>query len=171
MAQTTRILAGGLMGALVVMAIALYVVLSATTDIAASPPLWLVGAQVAAGLSVHYLNEAAGYRTTAIAPGTAREEAAAQARLAFQSAMIRRFAFSEVIAIASIAAAFIVTSGGFLGYVSGALVSLALMVVHVWPWARPVARTAASLERDGGRSYLLEEFGFSGPDGGAIQRL
>jgi hypothetical protein len=171
MAQTTRILAGGLMGALVVMAIALYAVLSVTSDVAATPPLWLVGAQVAAGLSVHYFNEAVGYRTPAIPPGTPREAAETQARVAFQSAMVRRFAFSEAIAIGSIVAAFIVSSGGFLGYVSGALVSLALMVVHVWPWARPVARTAASLERDGARSYLLEAFGLSGPGGGAIQRL
>ncbi|MFN8193416.1 MAG: hypothetical protein U0R80_03940 [Nocardioidaceae bacterium] len=171
MAQQTRILAGALMGALIIIGIALWVVLSATEDLTVVPPLWLLGTQVAAGLAVHFFTEAAGYRTPAIAPGTPRDQAETQGRIAFQSAMVRRFAFSEVIAIASVAAAFVVTDGGFLGYVSGACVSLALMIVHVWPWARPVGRTAASLDRDGGRSHLLEAFGFSGPDGGAIQRL
>ena len=166
-----RILAGALMGALLFIGIALYLVLSATSDITEMPPLWVVGAQIAAGVSIHYLLEAAGYRTPAIPVGTPREDAQPQALIAFQSAMIRRFAFSEFIAMASVVVAFVIHEGQFLAYVSGALVSLALMVVHVFPWARPVARTAANLDRDGGRSYLLEALGMAGPDAGPIQPL
>jgi hypothetical protein len=72
--------------------------------------------------------------------------------------MVKRFAFSEAIAIVSIAAAFWLAEGGFLGYVTGALVSLALMVLQVWPTPRAVERTAAALERDGG-TYLREALG------------
>jgi hypothetical protein len=171
MLQQIRVLAAALMGAVVVIGIALFTVLSATSDVTELPPLWVVGAQIAAGASIHYLLEAAGYRTPAIPPGTPREEAERQAVAAFQSAMIKRFAFSELIAIASVVVAFVITEGQFLAYVSGGLVSLALMVLHVYPWVRPVARTAASLDRDGGRSHLLEAFGMPGPDSGPIQPL
>ena len=44
-------------------------------------------------------------------------------------------------------------------YAVGALVSLVLMGVHVWPWSRPVGRTADALERAGQPSYLREAFG------------
>jgi hypothetical protein len=166
-----RILAGALMGALLVIGVALYLVLSATSDVGELPPLWVVGAQIAAGGSMHYLLEATGYRTTAIPPGTPRQDAEPRALVAFQSALIRRFAFSEFIAMASVVVAFVIHQGQFLAYVSGAFVSLALMIVHVVPWARPIARTAASLDRDGGRSYLLEALGLPGPEAGPIQRL
>ncbi len=166
-----RILAGALMGALLVIGVALYLVLSATSDVGELPPLWVVGAQIAAGGSMHYLLEATGYRTNAIPPGTPREDAEPRALVAFQSALIRRFAFSEVIAMASVVVAFVIHQGPFLAYVSGAFVSLALMIVHVVPWARPIARTAASLDRDGGCSYLLEALGLPGPEAGPIQRL
>ena len=166
-----RILAGALMGALLVIGVALYLVLSATSDVGELPPLWVVGAQIAAGGSMHYLLEATGYRTSAVPAGTPREDAEPRALVAFQSALIRRFAFSEFIAMASVVVAFVIHQGQFLAYVSGAFVSLALMIVHVFPWTRPIARTAASLDRDGGRSYLLEALGLPGPEAGPIQRI
>jgi hypothetical protein len=64
-----RILALMLMGALPVIGVALWAVLSATQDVWVLPPPWLMLAQVAAGVSVHFFNEAAGYRTRPIVAG------------------------------------------------------------------------------------------------------
>lgn len=82
--------------------------------------------------------------------------------------MILRFALSEVIAIASLVAAFVV-EGGILTYAVGAVVSLVLMAVHVWPSARPVGRVADALEAAGRRTTLREEFGVPAP--GPIQQF
>ena len=42
------------------------------------------------------------------------------------------------------------------------------MVVHVWPWARPVGKAADALEAGGRRSGLREAFGLAP---GPVQRL
>jgi hypothetical protein len=83
--------------------------------------------------------------------------------------MIMRFAIAEFVAIASVAAAFVLPDGSILTYLGGAVVSLVLMVVHVWPGARPVGKVADALEAGGRRSGLREAFGLSAP--GPIQRL
>lgn len=154
-AVTVRILAASLMGALVVMGVALSVVLPPE----GSPSIVVLLAQLVAGVLVHLLLEAIGYRTPPLATDLTDEEAAAQARTRWQSGMILRSAVSELIAIASIAAAFVLPDGDIVVYLGGALVSLALMVVHVWPWARPVGRTAEALEAGGKRSGLREALG------------
>ncbi len=56
------------------------------------------------------------------------DDAAAAARVRWQSSMILRFALCEFVALASIAAAFVLEEGGFLVYAVGALVSLVLMM-------------------------------------------
>lgn len=164
-ALTTRILAASLMGALVVMGVALSVVLPPEGSV--SVVVLLV--QVVAGLAAHWLLEAIGYRTPALAADLTDEAAAGQARTRWQAGMVLRFAISEFIAIASIAAAFVLPDGDIVTYLGGAIVSLVLMGVHVWPWSRPVGRTADALEAAGKASGLREAFGLSGP--GPIQRL
>lgn len=154
-ALTTRVLAASLMGALVVMGVALAVVLPPEGSMSVTVLL----VQVVAGLAAHGLLEAIGYRTPPLAPDLTDEAATAQARTRWQSGMILRFAVSEFIAIASIAAAFVLPDGDILTYLGGALVSLVLMGVHVWPWARPVGRTADALEASGRASGLREAFG------------
>ena len=114
-----------------------------------------------AGVVAHGLLDAIGYRVPALAGDLTEEAAEAEARTRWQSGMILRFAISELIAIASMAAAFVLPDGDILVYAGGALVSLVLMVVHVWPWARPVGRTADALEAGGRRSGLREAFGLS----------
>ena len=154
-ALTTRVLAASLMGALVVMGVALAVVLPPEGSMSVTVLL----VQVVAGLAAHGLLEAIGYRTPPLAPDLTDEAAAAQARTRWQSGMFLRFAVSEFIAIASIAAAFVLPDGDILTYLGGAVVSLVLMGVHVWPWARPVGRTADALEASGRASGLREAFG------------
>ena len=59
------------------------------------------------------------------------------------------------VAIVAIAASFVVSSGGYVLVLGGCAVTLALVAVHVWPWRRPVDRTATALERDGVVEYRL----------------
>jgi len=165
LAVSARILAGSLMGALLFMGVALAFVLR--TD--SRPPLWVPLAQLVAGAAIHVLLDTIGYRLQPLEVSMGDTEAASAARARWQAAMILRFALSESVALASIAAAFVIGEGGFWIYAAGAVVSLVLMVVHVWPWARPLGRTVEALESAGQPSHLFEAFGLSGP--GPIQRL
>lgn len=164
-ALSTRLLSGSLMSAPLIMGMALFYVLP--TD--ETPPVWVFLALVVAGVAIHVFLEAFGYRVQALDPSMSDDDAAAAGRVRWQSSMILRFALSEFVALASIVAAFVIEPGGFVGYAVGALVSLVLMIVHVWPWARPIGKTADALEAAGQPSYLREAFGLSAP--GPFQRL
>lgn len=165
-AAQNRVLAGALMGGLFFIGLALFFVL----PLDETPPLWVPVAQLAAGVAVHLGLEAFGYRTLPLDPSLSDDEAAATAMVRYQTGMLLRFALSEAIAIASIALAFVMPEGGFVVYAVGALVSLVLMGVHVWPWSRPVGKAAAVLEASGRASRLREVFGLGDP-GSPIQRL
>lgn len=169
--QHYTILAGALMSALVFLPVALYFVLGTAEGALETPSLLVLAAPVVAGIGIHVLLEAVGYRTAAITPGTPDEEARKSALAHFQSAMVLRFALTEGIAFASIGLAFVVSEGGYLLVLLGCATSLALMALHVWPGARPVDKTAASLEREGAQSRLREAFGLETRPGGAIQQL
>lgn len=155
------------MGALVFIGLACVFVL----PVDEAPPLWVPIAQVVAGIGVHTVLEAIGYHMDPLDPSLTGDDAAAQARASWQSSMIVRFALSESIAILSLALAFVLPEGGFLIYAGGALVALVLMVVHVWPWARPVGKLADQLESAGQASGLREAFGVVAASSGPIQRL
>ena len=155
-AASTRILAGSLMGALLIMGVAVFFVLG---DDLASPPVVIPLAQIAAGVVLHLLLETVGYRVAPLTLAMSADEAGTAARTRWQSGMVLRFALAESVAIVSLAGAFIVTEGAVLTYVGGALVSLVLMVLHVWPGSRPVGKVADALERDGRGSGLREAFG------------
>ena len=166
--MSLRILVGALMASLVFITLALFFVLSGTDGAFEVTPVAL--APVALGVVSHALATSVGYRVPAIAPGTPRARAEEVSRAAFQAATILRFALTEVVAIVSIAAAFVVGSGGFTVYVVGALVALGLVWWHCWPGERTFARVQPRLERDGGESYLREAYG-QPPAGGAVRRL
>ena len=142
------------MGALVLFGFVLLFVLGTGT----APPLWVPLAQLGAGVALHVLVEATGYRPTPLDPSMSDADAAAAGRVRWQSSMILRFAVIEALAIVSLAAAFIV-DGGVWTYAVGALVSLGLMAVHIWPGSRSVTRTAEALESAGQDSFLRETFG------------
>ena len=167
MLRQVQLLAGAVMASLVMIALVLFFVFPADERLDA-PPLWLVGAQVVAAVVLHLLVEATGYRTRAIHPETDPASAGAEATQAFIAGTIRRAALCESIALASVVGAFLVTSGGYAGLLTGAGISLALMAVHVWPGRGPVEKTVISLERDGGRSELRERLGLAT---GPVQEL
>ena len=151
------------MAGLVLIGFALFFVLG-TKD---TPPLWLVLAQLAAGAGVHVLLESIGYRARPLDPQLSDADAEQAAAAAWQSSMMLRFALSEAIAILSLVAAFVL-EGGIVAYAVGAVVSLALMAVHVWPWSRPVGKVADALEAAGRTTHLREAFGVPAP--GPIQQ-
>ena len=162
-ATSSRMLTGAIMGALVFIGIALFFALG--TD--ATPPVWVPLAQLAAGGVVHLLVESIGYRVEPLDPGLSERDAAVSARTRWQASMMVRMVLIEAIAILSLAAAFVI-DGGVWTYVGGAVVSLALLAVHVWPSSRSVTKSADALEARGQASFLRESFGL--PAAGPIQQ-
>ena len=170
MLRQLQVLVGAMMGSLVLLAMVLAIALP-DQDRFAAPPLWLLAAQFGAGATIHVLLEKVGYVAPATHPEDDPQTAMVASVQAFQAGTIRRFALSEPIALASVAAAFVIDGGSVACYATGAVVSMALIGFHAWPWSRPIDRTVASLEREGGRSHLRERLGVPPKLGGAIQEL
>ncbi len=168
MLRQVQILVGAVMGTLVIAAIVLSVAFSAGERFDA-PPLWLVGAQLAAAGVVHLEVGAIGYRTTALHVETTETEARQLSARAFKAGTVLRLGLCESVALGSVLAGLFVESGGYVVILSGAALSLVLMAVHAWPSDGPIDRAVTSLERDGARSYLREQLGL-GPVG-PIQEL
>jgi hypothetical protein len=156
MLRQVQTLAGAVMGSVVVAAIVLSVAFSSGERLDA-PPLWLVAAQVAAALGVHLVVESIGYRAPALHVETTEAEARTQSVRAFMSGTVLRLALCESVAMGSVVAGFLVDSGGYALILTGAAISLLLLVVHAWPGEGPIGKTVASLERNGTRSYLREQ--------------
>jgi len=177
MLLSLRTLVSALMGSLFFIALALYFVLAPGSDpqpgegLFDAPPAWVPVAQVAAGVVIHLLITAVGYRTPAIVPGTPPETAGRTSAGAMSTGTILRGALSESVAIVSIALAFLVSEGSYLTYLGGALVSLVLFALHAFPSERTIARTEASLERDGGTSYLRHQLNLPPTSPGSVQEL
>lgn len=168
-AAAARSLAMALMGSMVFIVLALWFVLGAKDGGLETPPVMILAGQLVAGAAIHLLIENIGYRATALSHSLEPDEVARRALAAWNTTTPLRFALSESVAIISIALAFIVPHGGFLVAAVGAVVSLVLLFVHVWPGTRPVDKLAASLERDGQPSGLRETFGHAAR--GPIQEL
>jgi hypothetical protein len=168
MLRQVQMLAGAVMGSLVITANVLSVAFS-SGDRFDAPPLWLVGAQVAAAVVVHLEVGAIGYRPRALHIETTEAEARQLSARAFNSGTVLRLGLCESVALASVAAGFLIESGGYVCILTGAAISLVLMAVHGWPGDGPIDRTVASLERDGARSYLREQLGLGSV--GPIQEL
>jgi hypothetical protein len=163
--QTLRLLVGAVVGALLVMGVALTLVLGL-----APPPLWTVVLLLVLGTVLYVVLERFGYRVSPVPPSLPPEEARQVAMRAFQSTLMRRLVMAESVAIIGLALAFVVGRSAFVFYV-GASVSILLLAVHVWPSVRSVDRVVAELERDGAHTGLRELLGFDGPQDGPVTRL
>jgi hypothetical protein len=149
MAQA-RILAGSVLGMLAAMGAVVFVLQGSDNDPLGTPPLVIVGAFLVGGVVLHLVLETVGYRARPVPPGTPVGEATRLGVRAFQSLMFVRMALSEVSAFVALGAAFVLgPPDAVLTYAVGGAVSAVLVLVHVWPWRRPVERTRAALERDG----------------------
>ena len=158
MLRQVQTIAGAVIGSVAIAAFVLGAAFSSSERFDA-PPLWLVGLQVLAGFAVHLVVEAVGYRTAPLHIETSEADARRQSMRVFMTGTFVRLSLCESIAIGSVVAGFLVDSGGYVGILTGAAVSLALLSLHAWPSARPIHKTAESLERDGARSYLREQLG------------
>lgn len=158
-AKAVRTLALSLMGAIVMIAVALLSV--GLDDPWEANPITF--AFLAVGLAVHVLvNTVIWPMTPAVEPGQDEAATFSAAMRGFQANMILRFAIIEAPMIAAVAAAFVVTSGGLTIFGVAAVVALALMWVHVYPNEVVVRRAQGHLEAKGARTGLAEVFGFSG---------
>ena len=151
MLSSLRTMVSAVMGSLFFIGLALWFVF---TDHAEMPELWWLGIVLLVGAGAAGLIQSVGFRTPAIAPGASAEEAARQARSAFQSGTMSRMAIAETPAIVSIAVAFVAQDGAFVLFLLGAAISLGLLAAYVVPSETTIARTQASLEREGGRADL-----------------
>lgn len=159
--RTYRILALALMGAIVVIGIAISFILaspsrrnSATVLRHGTVPLWQYLAIAALGLVMAIAISAFGYRVPAIPPGADPSTVQGQVGLAYQRTMFLRFALAESVAIIAIAATFADNTSSITLYLLAAAISLALMAYHVWPSAQLIERVQQQLDRNGGRSDL-----------------
>jgi Ca2+/Na+ antiporter len=123
------------------------------------PSAYVIGGQVAAGVVLFLLCSSIGFRVAPIAPGTAPEKARAEALQKHQTSMILRLVLSELIALVSLALAFVLTEGQLMTYVIGGLISLALMAFFAYPSARNVRRVETVLDSAGTPSRLAEALG------------
>lgn len=148
--QTT---VGAVMGALVVLAVLFGGVV---LGLHGYPPTWVPWLLGALAVAAHLLCTVVGYRVPAVSPATPAAEAATAGRLAFQQSTFLRLAICEAVAVVGIVLAFAVTPRTGMTVVIGVVLSLALLLLHVWPGARVLGRVERSLDRDGGRSYLTD---------------
>jgi 4-hydroxybenzoate polyprenyltransferase len=159
MLASLRVLVGALLTAPVFIVLAMAFVLAPTEGALDATPLLAVPLVV--GAAAFAVCETVGYRTPALAPGTPRDQAQSQSAIAYRTGTTLRFALCEAVLFICVALGFVVTTGGYLLVVLGAVVAMALVWFECWPRERPVARTQASLERDGAASYLREALGLA----------
>ncbi|MGH3354049.1 MAG: hypothetical protein ACRDPS_25530 [Nocardioides sp.] len=123
------------------------------------PSAYVIGGQVAAGVIMALLCSTVGFGAAPVTPGTLPEKATNEGLQKHQTSMILRLVLSEVVALASLALAFVLTEGQLLTYVIGAVITLALMAFFAYPSARNIRRLEAQLDSAGARSGLAEAFG------------
>ena len=159
--RSYRILSAALMGAPVVIGIALLFTVNSHRSDRNGDPVhthapsgWMYVAIVALGLVAAGLVQVFGYRIPALAPTLTPAEARTAALRTYQQSMILRFALSESVAIIAIALVFSYDSNTILPYVVAAAIAELLMAYHVWPGERLIGRVEQRLDRDGGRSDL-----------------
>lgn len=121
----------------------------------AAPATWLVVAQIVLAIIIFVLCQTVFSRARAIPRGTPTEIADPQALAAQSTLFFYRFTACEVLAVGSVAAAFVALPSSWLSYATGGFLSFALCLLHVIPNERTTARVKESLERDGARVTVL----------------
>lgn len=156
--STTRMLAGVLTAAPIVMGVALAVVLlpmEGSTDL---NPLAAVFPGL--GLLIHLLLDQVVWPNLApVDPGLDEAETWSQAAAKMQANMFTRFALTEAPVLVGIVVAFLVTSGGFTVFCSAAATTIVLMLLHVCPRPSVTRRTEELLDANGARTQFASAFG------------
>lgn len=155
--RSAQMLALAFMSMIVVLGLVVY--LSLPDADLALPSAYVIGGQVVAGVVVALILSTIGFRVAPVTPGTAPEKAKGEALQKHQTSMILRLVLSELIALVSLALAFVLTEGQVMTYAIGGVISLALMAVFAYPSAGNIRRVEASLDSAGAQSRLAEAFG------------
>ncbi len=168
-----RILAGALMVAPVIIAVALaFVVGHSSTDRYGNPVqthapgVGLYVAILVLGVVATALVQLVGYRIAPLRATLGQAEARSTAVRVYQQSMILRFALSESVMIVAIALLFADRSDTIVPYLVGAVISELLMAYHVWPSESLISRVQQRLDRDGARSDLGSTLTGTAIDGG-----
>lgn len=155
--RSVQMLALAFMSMIVVLGVVVY--LSVPDADLALPSTYVIGGQVVVGVVIALVLSTIGFRVAPITPGTAPEKAKGEALQKHQMSVILRLVLSELVALVSLALAFILTEGQVMTYVVGGVISLALMAFFAYPSAGNVRRVEASLDSAGAQSRLAETFG------------
>jgi hypothetical protein len=149
-----RITVAVVMGAPWIICLAMWFVLSGS--LGDELPWTYLAAVLLIGVLVGLLIWLVGYRATALPTGMPPAVAAGRARSAYLVTVLLRLALAEIPLVVSMALAFLPPTGGFWVVLLGAVITLGLTLIHVWPTQRSVDRVSDSLERSGTRSHLRE---------------
>ncbi|MFE6508681.1 hypothetical protein ACFVDI_22925 [Nocardioides sp. NPDC057767] len=155
--RSAQMLALAFMSMIVVLGVVVY--LSVPDDDLTLPSTYVIGGQVVAGVVVALILATIGFRVAPITPGKDPEKAKGEALQKHQMSVILRLVLSELVALVSLALAFVLTEGQVMTYVIGGVVSLALMGLFAYPSAGNVRRVEASLDSAGARSRLADALG------------
>lgn len=155
--RTAQMMALAFMGMVVVLGVVVY--LSVPDADLTLPSTYVIGGQVVAGVVIGLILSTIGFRVAPITPGTDPEKAKGEALQKHQTSMTLRLALSELVALVSIALAFILTEGQVMAYVIGGAISLLLMALFAYPSAGNVRRVEASLDGAGAQSRLADTLG------------
>ena len=117
------------------------------------------GGLVVAGVVIALVLSTIGFRVAPITPGTDPEKAKGEALQKHQMSLILRLVLSELVALVSLALAFILTEGQVVTYLIGAAISVLLMALFAYPSAGNVGRVEASLDSAGAQSRLADTLG------------
>lgn len=120
------------------------------------PGAWLYAVIVAVGLAGAFGAQTFGYRVPPLSPTSDPEESRGAALRAYQQSMIRRFTFSQAVAVVGLALTIGTHSTSILPYVLAATIAEGLMAYHIWPSGSLIERVRQRLDRNGGRSQLAE---------------
>lgn len=156
--QSTRFLAYAFTAAPIVVGIALTFVAKPANGESGKASVTAVAAEVVVAALLALTIEAFGYRLPPLPSTMTGAEARSAALARYLPAMFLRFALAETVVLLSVALTFVFTPISVLNYVVGGALGMLLLVLHVWPNTRVLARCQTALDRDGGRCELAEQF-------------
>jgi hypothetical protein len=155
-----RVTVGALVSSLVVFGVVVYGI-----DKSGSyPPSWVFFTLGGLAVCSHLLSQRLGFNLKPIPTGTPPAEAMAMAAVAFRSSTYLRFFFSQPVALVALSLSFAVLPASWMTYLIGAVLTLVLIGVNVWPSPAIISKAQQRLDRDGGRSFLRDALFGLAPD-------
>jgi hypothetical protein len=112
----------------------------------------------------HLLSQRLGFNLKPIPAGTPPAQAMAMAAAEFRSSTYLRFFLSQLVALVALSLSFAVLPASWMTYLVGAVLTLVLVRVNVWPSPVVVRKAQRRLDRDGGRSFLHDALFGLAPD-------